>query len=79
MSDVRKRLANCFRTVFPSLPEAAIPNASAATVAAWDSLAGIILLQVVGEEFHADIDLDKLTDLDSFESLAEYVSDKSIA
>jgi acyl carrier protein len=74
MSDVREKLKNCFRTVFPSLPEGSIPNASAATVRAWDSLAGITLLHVIEEEFQTIVDLDRLAELDSFESLAEYLS-----
>jgi acyl carrier protein len=74
MTGVREKLKNCFRTVFPSLPEAGIPSASTATVAAWDSMAGIILLQVVQEEFQTEVDLERLAELNSFESLAEYLS-----
>ena len=74
MSDTRDRLKSCFRTVFPNLPEASIASASAATVPAWDSLGSITLLQVIEEEFHTAIDLDRLADLDSFESLADYLS-----
>ena len=77
MSDIREKLKNCFRTVFPGLPEGSIPNASAATVTAWDSLAGITLLLVVEEEFQTAVDLEKLAELDSFESLAEYLSARS--
>jgi acyl carrier protein len=72
--DVRDKLMNCFRVVFSNLPESGIPNASVATVAAWDSVAGITLLQVISEEFQIDVDLDQLADLDSFEALAEYLS-----
>lgn len=74
MNDIREKLTNCFRTVFPALPQASIANASTTTVGAWDSLAGITLLQVIQEEFHVAIDLDQLADLDSFESLAEYLT-----
>lgn len=71
---VREKLANCFRAVFPTMPEASIPGASVATVAAWDSVAAITLLHVVEEEFHTEIDLDRLAELNSFESLVEYLS-----
>lgn len=76
MSDaaIQEKLTNCFRAVFPSLPEAGIPNASVATVAAWDSLAAITLLHVVEEEFQTEVDLDRLGELDSFGSLADYLA-----
>jgi acyl carrier protein len=74
MNDVRKKLTNCFRVVFPDLPEASIPTASVATVVAWDSVAAITLLQVVEEEFQREVDLEQLADLNSFESLVNYLS-----
>jgi acyl carrier protein len=79
MSDVtvKEKLTRCFRTMFPSLPEASIPRASTNTVAAWDSLAAVMLLRLVEEEFDTELDLAKLGDLNSFESLAEYLSMKS--
>jgi len=79
MSDVHNRLKNCSRTVFPNLPEASIPGASATTVAAWDSLAGITLLQVIEEEFQTAIGFDKLAELDSFDSLAKYLISRTPA
>lgn len=71
---VREKLTNCFRAVFPTMPEASIPGASVATVAAWDSVAAITLLHVVEEEFQTEVDLDRLAELNSFESLVEYLS-----
>ena len=70
---VREKLAKCFRAVFPTLSDASIPGASVATVGAWDSLAAITLLYVVEEEFQTAVDLDRLAELNSFESLAEYL------
>lgn len=74
MNEVSERLKKCFRTVFPNLADADIPQANVARVADWDSTAGIILLQVVEEEFQTGVDLERLAELDSFESLAEYLS-----
>ena len=74
MSDVRVKLTNCFRVVFPDLPEANIPKASPATVPAWDSLAAITLLQVVQEEFQVEIDLEMVGELSSFHAIAEYLA-----
>lgn len=74
MNDVRKRLTDCFRAVFPKVPETEVQNATAATVGDWDSVAAITLMNVIEEEFQIEIDLDRLAELDSFESLAEYLS-----
>lgn len=70
---VTDKLRSCFRAVFPMLPEASIPSASVATVAAWDSIAAITLLHVIEEEFQTEIDIDELAELDSFESLASFL------
>ncbi len=70
---VREKLTKCFRAVFPTLLDATIPGASSATVAAWDSLAAITLLHVIEEEFQTAVDFDRLAELNSFESLAEYL------
>jgi len=72
---VRDRLKKCFHVVFPALPEANIPGASVATVAAWDSITAVALLQVIGEEFQIEVDLERLAELDSFESLAAFLSE----
>ena len=74
MSDVTERLTGCFRIVFPNLPEAAISRASPSTVPGWDSLAAITLLQVVQEEFQVEIDLEKLSELSSFQAMVDYLA-----
>lgn len=73
MDETRRRLISCFQVVFPDLPEEAIPNASTATVANWDSVAAITLMNVVEDEFGLQMDLDDLADLDSFEKLSAYL------
>jgi acyl carrier protein len=73
---VKEKLTSCFRAVFPTLPEASIPGASVATVSAWDSIAAITLLHVIEEEFQTEMDLDKLAELDSFDSLAVFLSER---
>jgi len=73
MDETRERLKKSFQVVFPELPEDAIPTASPATVAAWDSVAAITLMSVVEEEFALQIDLDDLAGLDSFENFHSYL------
>jgi acyl carrier protein len=71
--DPRQRLTNCFQTVFPDLPPEQIPTASTATVAAWDSIAAITMMNVLEDEFGFQMDLDDLADLDSFDKIYSYL------
>jgi len=71
--DLRQRLTKCFELVFPDLPKDEIAGASPATVAAWDSVAAITLMNVVEDEFGLQIDLDDLANLDSFDKLHSYL------
>lgn len=73
MDETRQRLTNCFQTVFPDLPEAGIATASTATLAAWDSVAAITLMNVLEDEFGFEMDLDDLADLDSFGKVYSYL------
>ena len=50
-----------------------IPAASTATVANWDSVAAITMMNVVEDEFRLEMDLDDLADLDSFEKIHAYL------
>jgi len=73
MDETRRRLTNCFQTVFPDLPEAQIATASTSTVASWDSVAAITLMNVMEDEFGFEMDLDDLAELDSFEKIYAYL------
>jgi acyl carrier protein len=73
MAETRQRLSNCFEVVFPDLSQEQIPTASTATVAAWDSVAAITLMNVLEDEFQMEMDLDDLADLDSFEKILTYL------
>jgi acyl carrier protein len=73
MNDLRTRLIDCFKLVFPDRPESEIPSTSQASVPAWDSVAAITMMNVVEDEFGIQIDLDILADLDSFERVLAYL------
>ena len=73
MSDVRQRLARCFEIVFPKLVSAEVSEASAATVAEWDSLAMVTLMTVVQEEFAVRISVDDIEKFQSFESIFQFL------
>lgn len=73
MDETRQRLTNCFQVVFPELSLEAIPTASTTTIATWDSVAAITLMNVLEDEFSLEMDLDDLADLDSFEKIHAYL------
>ena len=73
MDQINSRLVNCFQTVFPDLAEAEIQSASQASLATWDSVSTIALVNVLEEEFAIVIDLESVADLDSFDRIHEYL------
>jgi acyl carrier protein len=66
MDDIKERVIKCFETTFPDLPRSAITSASQGSVAAWDSLATVTLVNVLEDEFQVELDLEQLAKLDSF-------------
>jgi len=73
MDEVQSRLAKCFERVFPDMPGNLIVECSQATVATWDSIAAITLVNVIEDEFGFQMDFDLLPELDSFQSILEYL------
>jgi acyl carrier protein len=74
MDESRERLAQCFRAVFPSLTDdEKICAASQATVPEWDSVAAIMLVNVIEEEFQIQMDFEMLGDLTSFDRVLDYL------
>ena len=76
MDDIQRRLTTCFQLVFPEMPDTAIPGASQNSVAGWDSVAAITLLNVIEDEFHITMDLEMAAELDSFKRIEEYLQGK---
>jgi len=73
MDNIQDRLARCFETVFPDLQAADIPKASQETMSAWDSVAAITLVNVLEDEFGFQIDFDRLSELNSFDRIFDYI------
>jgi acyl carrier protein len=74
MDKSRARLTQCFALVFPDLTDEQIWKASQATVAEWDSVAAITMMNVIEDEFGIAMELDEVAEFDSFERVLEYVS-----
>ena len=73
MTTTNERLAKCFSNVFPEIRPDEIPRASTASLAAWDSLAHVILLTAVSEEFGCEIDPEDFEHLVSHGLIIEYL------
>ena len=74
MDEVKPRLIKCFEMVFPDMPEAEIPKATQNSVAGWDSVAAITLLNVIEDEFQITMDLELAGDLDSFQKIHDHLA-----
>lgn len=77
MNNISERVANCFLNVFPDVPPGEIPQASTASLAAWDSVAHITLLSAVAEEFGLELEPDDFEELTSYDRIVEYVTGRS--
>lgn len=75
MAELESRLVNCFTTAFPELARQEIPVVSVASLASWDSLAGITLFSLIEEEFGITISPDDTAGLISFELILDYLKD----
>ncbi len=73
MDEISTRLVTCFQTVFPGMSESEAQNATQDSVAAWDSVAAITLVNVIEEEFGMQVDFDRLADLNSFSRVHDYL------
>jgi acyl carrier protein len=74
MDEQTKRLLTCFRTVFGDLPDAELLRASTSTLAKWDSVASITLVNVIEEEFQIEFDYNAIPELTSFEAVGTYLN-----
>jgi acyl carrier protein len=73
MNDVKTRLVGCMRIVFPDVPESDIPLLSQATTTKWDSIAAITILNVVEDQFGIEMDLDRIAEFNSFDTIYAYL------
>lgn len=73
MDETQARLVKCFAIVFPDLSPTEIPNASATSVAGWDSVAMVTLLAVIEEEFEVQVDPADFEAIVSFDSAQNHL------
>ena len=76
MNDLPQRLTRCFVAAFPQLSPEEIPRASAKSVAQWDSLAFVVLMSLIEEEFKIQISPHDLDHFTSYAGILEYLQKK---
>jgi acyl carrier protein len=69
-----ERLVGCFEKVFPGLSQSEIAAATPQSVKAWDSIAHVTLLTVIGEEFGIDLDFEEFEGATSFAAILDLVN-----
>ncbi len=67
-------LVSCFKKVFPNLNRAEIEAASQATTGAWDSIAQVTLISLIGEEFGIELDFEEFEEATSFAAFRDIVA-----
>ena len=77
MTKVQDRVALCFSNVFPNIRPEEIPNASTASMAAWDSVAHVTLLSSISEEFGVDFEVEDYDELVSYGKIVDCLEKKS--
>jgi acyl carrier protein len=77
MDNVTPRLVKCFQIIFPDLTETEVTRASQKSLAEWDSVAAITLLNVIEDEFQIEMDLDIVAELDSFAAVREHLAHRA--
>lgn len=73
MSDQETRLVQCFASVFPGLSREEIRSLNSELGGPWDSLARVTLVALVEEEFKVAIDLETISELNSFAAFRGYI------
>jgi len=76
MDDLAARLTRCFTSVFPELDAEAIQKANAESLTVWDSMAQIMLLSLIGEEFEMDVSFEEFGDLTTFEQFRTMIQSR---
>jgi len=77
MNDTKEKVARCFSNVFPDIRQDEIPRASMASLAGWDSVAHVLLLSSIAEEFGLDFELENFEELVSYALIVDYLESKS--
>jgi acyl carrier protein len=73
-----ERLVTCFEKAFGNLNPSDIPAATRENMAAWDSIAHVMLLNLVREEFDIDIDFEEFDGATSFATVLDLIRTRTV-
>lgn len=77
MDQIEEKLISCFSAVMPELSPDEIPRASAIAASNWDSVTIVSLVAVIEDEFGISIEIDDLSEFDSFQGILRYLKSAS--
>jgi acyl carrier protein len=72
-NDIEGRVLECFANVFPDVPRDELPRVSHRSLAQWDSVAHVILLAALSEEFQIEFDYQTVEEMSSFALVVDFV------
>lgn len=76
MSDVTRRLLDCFEIVFPDSDVPITTEIRRDSMERWDSMATVTLVGVIEEEFDITFEAEELEAFTSFQAVIDVVSRK---
>jgi acyl carrier protein len=75
MIEIKNRLCECFKSIFPDMKEEQIVTMSKSSYVEWDSLATVTLISLIEEEFNLKIPVEHDVDFSSFELIQDYLEE----
>lgn len=72
------RLMRCFASAFPNATRDEMRTAKFEAIPGWDSLRGVMLLAVLDEEFGVQLDLPELLELETFDYVKRFLSQRGV-
>ncbi len=76
MTPIESKLLECMKTVFPTVPEEALPGATMENLGQWDSLSTVNIAALIEESFEMEMEPEDLVKLTSFENIASFLKEQ---
>ncbi len=75
MTVIESKLVECMKTVFPTVPEEKLADASIENLEQWDSLSTVTIAALIEESFEIEIGPENLVKLTSFQNIASFLKE----
>ena len=76
MTVIESKLVECMKTVFPTVPEEKLTDASIENLGQWDSLSTVTIAALIEESFEIEIEPENLAKLTSFQNIASFLKEQ---